>query len=179
MNIKISLKGTEHNFDKWGDLNDRESKYICTNCGLEGIKQRGEDYIVVNKNRSNSKLIDNCKLQKKMIKKNMFLKCEFTDKEIEDFGKKLAKLHQEMELLEDEKKAAMSEMKAKMDAIEEEMRKYSRNINRGSEEREIECLIDFNHPKENEKTIIRQDTGEIVGILPMDDADYTLNFEKE
>jgi len=104
----------------------------------------------------------------------MKLDYKYTDNELKQLGKRLSECYFELGRTETEKKSVMAEFKAKTDAIDTEIQDLSTKIKDGSELRDVECDVKFHSPKMHEKTIVRLDTGEIVGTIPMEDEDYTL-----
>lgn len=109
----------------------------------------------------------------------MKLDYKFTDTELKEYGKKLSECYFELGRTETEKKSIVAEFKAKTDAIDTEISELSTKVKDGGELRDTECDVKFHSPKMHEKTIVRLDTGEIVGVIPMDDEDYTLFNQPE
>ena len=95
------------------------------------------------------------------------LKYEFHDSEKLEMGKEMAGLDREIKLLEEEKKAAMSSFKSRIDEKESRRTRLSNCVADGFEFRDIDCKIKYNSPKDGTKQIIRKDTGEVVDDVPM------------
>lgn len=108
-----------------------------------------------------------------------FLKYVFTEQEIHEQGLELARVNQQVETLREEKKAVVSNYKAKIDRAETDMNVLSSNINNGYEYRNIECQVHLNTPNTGLKTVLRTDTGEIVRKEAMtpEELQYELQFE--
>lgn len=87
------------------------------------------------------------------------LRYDFTATEIYDLSMSLADKNIEYKRLEEEKKSAMGEFKAKMDLLNEHISRLSTNVHSGYEYREIVCHIEYNKPKGGIKVITREDTG--------------------
>ena len=105
-----------------------------------------------------AKNIDN---SMRMKKSKEYLKCDFTEKEILEFGSDLARKHSEINELEEQKKRVTSDFKAKSDAAEAEASVLARKIQNKHEFRDVECQEIYNYVDKS-VTIVRLDTGEIV-----------------
>jgi len=110
-----------------------------------------------------AKNIDN---SMRIKKTKEYLKCEFTEKEILDFGGELARKHSEINELEDQKKRIVSDLKAKSEAADAEASILARKIQNKNEYRDVECQEVYNYVDKS-VTIVRLDTGEIVKTRPM------------
>jgi hypothetical protein len=89
------------------------------------------------------------------------LPCKLTDEERMSLGDKIAELVGEAEDIEAEKKSIASSYKAKADKISERIQALSRQLLRGTVDRDVEVTIeqDLAHAEE---IITRIDTGEVV-----------------
>ncbi len=108
-----------------------------------------------------------------------FLKYQFTHDEIHEKGILLATLTSEMTAIENEKKAIVSEFKAKLDGKQATVELIGNHINNGYEHRYIDCKVIFDDPSIGLKTTYRQDTGEKVQTDPMtaDELQLPIEFE--
>ena len=95
------------------------------------------------------------------------LKYEFPDVEKLQMGKEMAEVTRDISLLEDEKKAAMSSYKSRIDEKEARRTRLSNCIGDGFEFLDIYCEIKYNSPKDGMKQVIRKDISEIVEENPM------------
>lgn len=96
-----------------------------------------------------------------------FLKVEFTEEQIKEFGSKLARTTTEIGELENEKKASSSNFKAQIDTKRATAESLSNKISNGFEYTNIECEVFMNVPNTGKKTIARKDNGETVEVLDM------------
>ena len=99
-------------------------------------------------------------MQEKEVKK--FLRYEFSEAELKEFSKALAREVQDLASLELAKKEAVTGFSAQVEARKSEIAKFARNISNRHEYRNIDCLVEFHKPNTGWKQIIRKDTGEIV-----------------
>ncbi len=88
-------------------------------------------------------------------------KYEFTAHELRDIAEKLAIKTQELEQVEDEKKAVMSSYKERIERIQSDMKKAASLYKDGYEMRDIECVVDRNF-ETGEVRFIRTDNGIVV-----------------
>ena len=103
------------------------------------------------------------------VKKN--LTCLLTVEEMKTLGVELADASQKKRRLEDDKKQAMSQYKAEIDAADAEINAISQKISSGREIRMVECTVRYHTPQDGMKTIERNDTGEIVEVVKMTDSE--------
>ena len=103
------------------------------------------------------------------VKKN--LTCLLTVEEMKTLGVELADASQKKTRLEDDKKQAMSQYKAEIDAADAEINAISQKISSGREIRMVECTVRYHTPQDGMKTIERNDTGEIVEVVKMTDSE--------
>lgn len=110
-----------------------------------------------------------------------YLKYEFSEAELLEIGKQLGRSSQELETLEDNKKAVTSQLKAQIDGKQAEVSGLSNKMNSGCEYRYIDTRIEYNHPSPGIKTTIRNDTGAIIRteVMSDDEKQLELDFEKE
>jgi len=88
------------------------------------------------------------------------LECDLTDIELRESAESLAHTIQNKYEILAEKKEAMSGFKSRIEKCDEVILKNTNALNTGKEEREIDCEIQLNEPKDGVKTITRRDTGE-------------------
>ena len=102
------------------------------------------------------------------------LRCDLTAKEIHDYSIQLANENKNNVSLEDEKKAVMSQYKAKLDESQAQINKLSGLVTDGFEMREVECEAHYHKPERGKKTIIRLDLNKTMAIEQMQDYEYNL-----
>lgn len=104
------------------------------------------------------------------------LPCQLTGEELLIKGQQLARLGDQVESLRASLKASAAATKAEIDAIEEKVVQLRREINRGEEERPIECL---ERPRYQDMIvdIVRVDLGTIVYHRPMHPSEKQLAME--
>lgn len=91
-----------------------------------------------------------------------FLRHNFTEEEITQKGRKLAILSAEKISIENDKKAAMSNFKAKIDGKVAEIELLLNDINNGFGQVYVECEVRPHDPNTGMKSIYRLDTNELV-----------------
>ncbi len=101
-------------------------------------------------------------------KEDKWLRCDFTEPEMLDMGKRLARANERLDALAREKEEVVSAIKARASKIESEVSDLSQNLNKGYEYRDIECTVEYHKPENGKKTVTRLDTGELVEVTPMD-----------
>jgi hypothetical protein len=104
-------------------------------------------------------------MKEKEIKK--FLRYEFSELELRDFSVSLAREVQNLASLEHEKKEAMAEFAAQIEARKSDLSKYARFISNRHEYRNIDCEVAFHKPNTGWKTVARKDTGEVIETVAM------------
>ncbi len=100
-----------------------------------------------------------------------YLKYEYTDPEIADAARDLAKANRQRSNLEQRKKEVDSAIKAEIEEQNSIIGRLSQLIGTGFEYRDIEVRIELDTPEAGKKRIIRLDTGEEVSVKNMTDAD--------
>lgn len=132
-------------------------------------------------------------------KEKRSLRCDLKPQEINELGRANAQLGQDIDRLEDSKKASAEQYKANITEKEARRRANETSIRNGWVERDVDCVWEFEvagvdagtkekvfHPEK--KTLFRSDTGEVVEIrditegerqmaLPLDQADETNDEE--
>ncbi len=96
------------------------------------------------------------------------LKVVLTEMQVLAHGREQAKLLQSLARTEEEEKQVKAQYKAKKEKLLAEIKFESQIVNNGYIFKEIECEVRFNSPLNGEKTIVRLDTGDVVGIEMMD-----------
>lgn len=110
----------------------------------------------------------------KIIKE--FLRYEFTEEELRQKSKDLARSVQLQTAAQEEQKAAVAQFKERIEAQVANIGRLSRDINGGWEMRNIDCLVQFHTPTIGSKRIIRQDTGEVVRECAMEKHELQENL---
>jgi len=103
-----------------------------------------------------------------VYKTREYLRYDFTDAEMLEMGKGLARANERVGALEYEKEDVVSAIKARITRAESEGAALANGLNKGYEMRDIECIIAFHVPENGKKTITRTDSGEIVRVETMD-----------
>lgn len=91
-----------------------------------------------------------------------YLRCNFTDAEIIDLSKKLARQISEHTAAERELKEISTQLKANVTAKETAVSFTAGLVQNGYEYRTVECQRFFDCPENGKKALIRMDTGETV-----------------
>ena len=112
-------------------------------------------------------------------KLNRNLRVTLTREELLETGKSLADATAALAAIEDDKKRVTSDFKAKADAKQAEISVASQAISTGYWIKEVECTAHMDMPKKGQKTIVRDDTGEHVGVEPMSRDDMQVEMEIE
>ncbi len=96
-----------------------------------------------------------------------YLKYTFTEDEIKELGRSLAKVFSDHSEAEGRLKSVSTQIKAEITSLEGIMTMVSEKIRSGYEHRNIDCKKEFDY-RLGSVTIIRLDTGEVVEERPMD-----------
>lgn len=107
----------------------------------------------------------------KSIKSN--LQYAFTPDELIALGKELGESQIKLRQLDDDRKMVADEWKAKISSAEAHINSLSNKTSSGYEYRDIECTVTLDDPVAGDKTVRRNDSNEIVKIMPMEE------FEKQ
>lgn len=114
------------------------------------------------------------------VKKHQdYLKYNFTEQEITDIAKELARENQNHAQIEQRKKEVMAEFKSQIEAAMSKIGRASALVNNGYEYRNIDCETRYHAPKENWCMTIRTDTGEIVKERKMTPEEMQEAFDFE
>lgn len=108
-----------------------------------------------------------------------FLPCELTSFESNAKGKELAALHTKLQVLEQKKKAFNDDIKSQVAGTEANISTLSQQIGTGIEHRDVNCFWQYDRPQLGDKTLIREDTMEIVRVEEMSDADKQAELDLE
>lgn len=103
----------------------------------------------------------------------------FTTDELRTKADEMAEKYARVQALEDEKKQVTSDYKGRTDALSAEVATLSRHISQKQEYQHAPCFAYLDWPKFGEKTIIRTDTNETVGVETMGPADRQLAIQFE
>lgn len=95
----------------------------------------------------------------------------FTADELIALGKELGESQIKLRQLDDDRKMVADEWKAKISSAEAHINSLSNKTSSGYEYRDIECTFTYNDPVPGDKTLRRNDTGELVRISPMDESE--------
>lgn len=99
------------------------------------------------------------------------LKCDFTENELREFSRTMAREAQDLATAEDQKKVAVAQFAESIARHKSVLGQMARNINNGYEMRLTQCLVQFDTPALGWARIIRKDTGEVVKERKMDDIE--------
>lgn len=99
------------------------------------------------------------------------LPVKFTVDELRGKADELADKVAHRESLEEEKKRVGADYKARVDSITSDVNLLARHITEKCEYQQVECQAVLDHPEYGQKTIVRCDTGEEVGVETMQPAD--------
>lgn len=102
------------------------------------------------------------------------LRVDLTAKEVHDYSLELAQENKNNVSLEDEKKAVMSQYKAKIDESQAKINRLSGLVTDGYEMRDVECEVTYHKPTKGKKTIVRKDTDKVTSVESMQDYEYNL-----
>jgi len=90
------------------------------------------------------------------------LKHHFSDQEILEMSRSMARDNQELSAIEEAQKKAVADYKAQIQAKENTIQDLSRRINNGYEYRMIECELRYHTPEKGMAQLVRLDSGEVV-----------------
>lgn len=115
----------------------------------------------------------------KKIKSN--LDYHFTKAELLSLGKELGESQLKLRQLDDDRKMVADEWKAKISSAEAHINSLSNKTSTGYEYRDVSCTVTFDDPAPGEKTVRRDDTGDIVKVMLMHESEKQdeLPFEEE
>jgi len=109
-----------------------------------------------------------------------FLKCMLTNDEKLDLSSSLAEAYTGIQELEEQKKSAMSALKAQIDSKTADATRMARLVHDGYEMRHVECETIYDLSLKL-ATVLRKDTGEVLKERPMtqDELQEELKFFAE
>lgn len=102
------------------------------------------------------------------------LRCAFSQSEKMELSEQLANELTNKRRCEGRHRARQAEYKREMKQIEEKIDELSDWVASGYQLREVECSVYFHSPRQGQKTIIRDDTGEIVNVALMSSEELQL-----
>ena len=97
------------------------------------------------------------------------LPCTLTPEEIQTESIKLIGMLREKSHLEDAKKSSNSMYAERIKAIEEQIEEQMPIVQYGQVDRVVEVLVEYHTPEDGMKRLTRQDTQEVLEIVPMTD----------
>lgn len=115
----------------------------------------------------------------KKSKISLSLPVEYVQAELDEKASRLSSAMLEYDEIEEQKKAATSQFSDQLKAIRGEVRQLAKQIRRKGEDRAVDCIVQFHTPQPAFKTIIRQDTGEIVRTEAMSYEESQENLFEE
>lgn len=104
------------------------------------------------------------------------LRCAFTQSEKMDLSEQLANELMNKKRCEGRQRARAAEHKREMKQIEEKIEELSDWVANGYQLRNVECSVYFHTPRQGQKTIIRDDTGETVNVALMSSEELQLSM---
>lgn len=117
---------------------------------------------------------------KRMVKAGKkHLRCVFNNEELLVLGKELAEHNGALAALENDKSRVVSDFGAKIKAKEADVAIASNKIATGYEFRDVPVTITLNKPAVGKKTVVRDDTGEHVGVEDMSQDELQQQLQLE
>jgi hypothetical protein len=107
----------------------------------------------------------------KVKKLSLTLPCQYTDAELADKRDALADITIAIDTVENRKSDAAKAFKEELDGMYANCGKLAHQIRAREEHRLIDCIVEMNKPQVGEKTTIRLDTGEMLKVEVMTDAE--------
>lgn len=99
------------------------------------------------------------------------LRWDFTEDELREFSKTMAREAQDLTAAENQKKVATSQFAEEIARHRMALSQMARNISNGYEMRMTKCHVQLDNPERGRATIIREDTGEVVRERAMTDQE--------
>jgi len=99
------------------------------------------------------------------------LRVTLTEAELLAAGKSQADKLNELGAIENDRKRIADEFKAKASALEAQVADLANKISSGYEFRSVGCTEYLGEPEPTQKRVVRDDTGEVVGIEEMNSAE--------
>lgn len=121
----------------------------------------------MSKKKSDDVIAESCK---------KYLKYDFTEEEIKDLGKNLAKVFADHSEAEARLKSVSTQIKAEIATIEGTMTSLSEKIRSGHEYRDIECRKEFNYTL-GKVSVFRNDTDEVIEERAMTGEERQANLD--
>jgi hypothetical protein len=109
------------------------------------------------------------------------LPCHFTADQLQSKSEELANQLEELGQLEDQKKQVMTDFKGRIELVEASIRVLALHIRQKFEYGEVLCEVMMDTPVFGKKTIVRTDTGAVVGeeFMTPEDRQLQLNLADE
>jgi len=104
------------------------------------------------------------------------LPCKLTKDEKAQAAKELAEKIDQLEALEETRKATMSEFKSKKENLQAQVLALGRQVREGTKLQSVECQLQLNYSKQRVR-LIRLDTNEVIEERPMTDEEKQMNLE--
>jgi hypothetical protein len=104
----------------------------------------------------------------RVIKTRESVRHTFSDAEVLELSRSMARTQQELAGVEDEAKEVKKQFEAQLQQKRSEINRLSHLINNGYEYRTCDCELRYHSPEQGMKTLIRLDTGEEVKCTKMD-----------
>jgi hypothetical protein len=104
-------------------------------------------------------------------KTERYVRCLFSDAELLAISKTMSQHVSEREQAENDKKRMSKQFDAQIASADAQIASASEKVRTGYEYRNVPCSVQFDQPKRNWKSIIRDDTGEIVEVAEMNESE--------
>jgi hypothetical protein len=96
---------------------------------------------------------------------------EFTKEELQDKGEELALAEMQSDAIERERRESQSEFAKQLNDLRGRISQLSKQIQSKGGQRPTWCVVKFHEPAQGKKQIFRVDTGELVDVQEMTDAE--------
>lgn len=107
------------------------------------------------------------KISPETKKQKYNLRCTFTEPELLKLGKSLGDRTLELAALENDKKRVVKDFDAKISSVEADISVLTNQVTSGYEFRMVTCTEILGKPEAGRKSVIRDDTNEMIGIYDM------------
>lgn len=104
-------------------------------------------------------------------KEKVYLPCKLDQDELQERGRSLAAAHTKLKILEQKKKEFNDQIKSQAAGCEADIELLSQQISTGIEHRDVPCFWRMDDPRPGDKTLVREDTFEVVRIEEMNTDD--------
>lgn len=99
------------------------------------------------------------------------LRYDFTEEELREFSRTMAREAQDLAAAEDQKKVAVAQFAEEIARHRSLLGQMARRINNGYEMRLLPCIVALDTPSRGTARIVRKDTGDFVKDRPMNDQE--------